>query len=45
MRRRAWTERTTLGPIWLHLALALMLGAALPAPLTALLAAAARIPG
>jgi hydrogenase-4 component F len=41
----AWTERTTLGPIWLHLGLALILGAALPAPLSALLAAAARIPG
>ncbi len=41
----AWTQRTTLGPIWLHLGLALVLGAALPASLTALLAAAARIPG
>lgn len=40
-----WTDRTTLGPVWLHLLLALLLGLALPAPLSALLAAAARIPG
>ncbi|MCB4824538.1 hydrogenase 4 subunit F [Roseicella aerolata] len=40
-----WTDRTTLGPLWVHLGLALMLGAALPASLSALLAAAARIPG
>ncbi|MFZ4407857.1 MAG: hydrogenase 4 subunit F [Paracraurococcus sp.] len=41
----AWTLRTTLGPIWVHLGLALMLGLAMPASLAALLAAAARIPG
>jgi hydrogenase-4 component F len=35
----------TLGPLWLHLVLALVLGIALPAPLRALLEAAARIPG
>ncbi|RAI57759.1 hydrogenase 4 subunit F [Roseicella frigidaeris] len=40
-----WTGRTTLGPIWAHLGLALLLGFALPAPFAALLAAAARIPG
>jgi hydrogenase-4 component F len=40
-----WTDATTLGPIWVHLGLALMLGVALPGPLAALLAAAARIPG
>jgi hydrogenase-4 component F len=35
----------TLGPVWLHLALALLLGAALPGPLAMLLGQAARIPG
>ncbi|MFC7544265.1 proton-conducting transporter membrane subunit [Siccirubricoccus deserti] len=40
-----WAEATTLGPLWLHLGLALLLGLALPGPLAALLAAAARIPG
>lgn len=40
-----WTDRTALAPLWLHLGLALVLGAALPAPLAGLLAAAARIPG
>lgn len=39
---RDWS---TLGPIWLHLVLALLLGVALPAPLAALLGDAARIPG
>ena len=40
-----WTARTTLGPVWVHLGLALLLGIALPAPFASLLAAAARIPG
>jgi hydrogenase-4 component F len=38
-------EWTTLGPIWVHLVLALLLGIALPAPLAALLADAAGILG
>ncbi|MBV1796752.1 proton-conducting transporter membrane subunit [Siccirubricoccus sp. G192] len=39
------TEALTLGPLFLHLALALLLGVALPGPLAALLAEAAAIPG
>ncbi len=34
-----------LGPVWVHLVLALLLGIALPGPLAALLADAAGIPG
>lgn len=46
-RRGGWTraEAMALGPLWLLLVLALMLGVALPGPLAALLAEAARIPG
>jgi hydrogenase-4 component F len=36
---------TTLVPLWSHLALALLLGLALPGALRAMLEAAARIPG
>jgi len=39
------SDLTTLGPLWLHLALALSLGVALPGPLRALLAQAAGIAG
>ena len=35
----------TLGPMWLHLVLAMLLGIALPGPLAAMLGAAAEIPG
>ena len=35
----------TLGPLWLHLVLALLLGVALPGPLAAMLGVAAGIPG
>lgn len=38
-------EWATLGPVWVHLVLALLLGIALPGPLAALLADAAGIPG
>lgn len=46
-RRGGWTraEAMALGPLWLLLVLALLLGVALPGPLAALLAEAARIPG
>jgi len=46
-RRGGWTraEAMVLGPLWLLLALALLLGVALPEPLAALLAEAARLPG
>jgi hydrogenase-4 component F len=36
---------TTLGPVWVHLGLCLLLGLAMPGPLRALFDAAARIPG
>lgn len=38
-------EALALGPLWLHLLLALLLGAALPGPLAALLAEGAGVPG
>ncbi|WP_338118941.1 hydrogenase 4 subunit F, partial [Paracraurococcus ruber] len=41
----ALAARTALGALWLHLGLALMLGVALPASLSALLAAGAQVPG
>lgn len=46
-RRGGWSraEAMALGPLWLLLAAALVLGVALPGPLAALLAEAARIPG